>query len=371
MCAVAVSISSAMCSGAATGAQGRLSFTEAHIRRTPAFGILKSIAERSWTIFLATFGASVETISAWEGGILERPAPAARPSDPVVALRTQSAKAIPTAKAASIARASSPSSSKAESPAQAGIRIIAHTVAKGDTLSSIAARHSVSVDTITWGSGLSNPNKLKIGQVLKFPSITGVIHSVAKGETIWSIAKKYGVSRDEIARANALSDPDHLQLKQSLVIPDGKPQASSKQPVMLASRGSSGSRSIPASSGSGVLLWPVSGRISSPFGWRWGRLHTGIDIAVPIGTSVAAAADGRVSFVGTCAGYGKLVILDHGNGMQTYYAHNSSIAVKEGERVEAGERIAKSGNSGNSRGPHVHFEVRVGGKPVNPSKHLR
>ncbi|HLJ59060.1 MAG TPA: peptidoglycan DD-metalloendopeptidase family protein [bacterium] len=122
----------------------------------------------------------------------------------------------------------------------------------------------------------------------------------------------------------------------------------------------------------GALLWPVEGRISSGYGWRTHPIfgtrefHTGIDIAVPWGTPIHAAAPGSVIFTGWMRGYGMLVILDHGNGLSTTYSHLSSYSVHVGQRVERGEVIAHIGSTGWSTGPHLFFEVREDGKPVNP-----
>ena len=127
---------------------------------------------------------------------------------------------------------------------------------------------------------------------------------------------------------------------------------------------------VVAPSGSGVLGWPVSGPVTSGFGVRWGRMHEGIDIAVGEGTPVRAAAAGTVIYAGWMSGYGNLVAVDHGNGLSTAYAHNSSLAVSVGQSVAAGEIVSYSGNTGNSTGPHVHFEVRVNGSAVDPLSYL-
>ena len=127
---------------------------------------------------------------------------------------------------------------------------------------------------------------------------------------------------------------------------------------------------VVAPSGSGVLGWPVSGPVTSGFGVRWGRMHEGIDIAVGEGTPVRAAAAGTVIYAGWMSGYGNLVAVDHRNGLSTAYAHNSSLAVSVGQSVAAGEIVSYSGNTGNSTGPHVHFEVRVDGSAVDPLGYL-
>jgi murein DD-endopeptidase MepM/ murein hydrolase activator NlpD len=127
----------------------------------------------------------------------------------------------------------------------------------------------------------------------------------------------------------------------------------------------------PPSGGSpGRLQWPVSGSVTSGFGMRWGRMHEGIDIAVPAGTPVHAAAAGRIAYAGWMSGYGNLVVVDHGGGLSTAYGHNTSVTVSVGQDVAAGEEIAVSGSTGHSTGPHVHFEVRVNGAPVDPLGYL-
>ena len=123
-------------------------------------------------------------------------------------------------------------------------------------------------------------------------------------------------------------------------------------------------------SGSGAVAWPVSGPVTSGFGIRWGRMHEGIDIAVAEGTPVRAAAAGTVIYAGWMGGYGNLVVVDHGNGLSTAYAHKSSLGVGVGQSVAAGEVVSYSGNTGNSTGPHVHFEVRVNGAAVDPLGYL-
>ncbi len=125
--------------------------------------------------------------------------------------------------------------------------------------------------------------------------------------------------------------------------------------------------SAPSASG---FVWPVHGVLTSSFGWRWGRMHEGIDIAVGSGTPVVSSAAGTVIVAGWMGGYGNLVVVDHGNGIATAYGHNTSVAVGVGQSVGQGQVIAYSGNTGNSTGPHVHFEVRVNGAAVDPLGYL-
>ena len=132
----------------------------------------------------------------------------------------------------------------------------------------------------------------------------------------------------------------------------------------------SSTAAVVSPAGNGVLGWPVSGPVTSGYGMRWGRMHEGIDIAVGEGTPVRAAAAGTVIYAGWMSGYGNLVVVDHGNGLSTAYAHNSSLAVSVGQPVAAGAVVSYSGNTGNSTGPHVHFEVRVNGGAVDPLGYL-
>ena len=147
------------------------------------------------------------------------------------------------------------------------------------------------------------------------------------------------------------------------------------QAAQAASRASSGAGTTDAS-GSPVtapttgFIWPVSGPITSPFGMRWGTLHPGIDIGVPTGTPIHAAAAGTVIYCGWMSGYGNLVMIDHGGDLATLYGHQSRIAVSCGESVTQGQVIGYSGCTGFCTGPHVHFEVRVNGSPVDPLGYL-
>jgi murein DD-endopeptidase MepM/ murein hydrolase activator NlpD len=129
----------------------------------------------------------------------------------------------------------------------------------------------------------------------------------------------------------------------------------------------------PSSSGSGTpsasgFIWPVSGVVSSGFGWRWGRMHEGIDIAAPCGTPVRAAASGRVIYAGWMDGYGNIIVIDHGNGLATAYGHQSALSASG--NVSQGQTIGAVGSTGHSTGCHLHFEVRVNGSPVDPLGYL-
>jgi murein DD-endopeptidase MepM/ murein hydrolase activator NlpD len=139
--------------------------------------------------------------------------------------------------------------------------------------------------------------------------------------------------------------------------------ADAKLTALINSRGSVGGDSSARSTG---CIWPARGTVTSEYGSRWGRLHAGIDIANSIGTPIWASKAGTVIFAGVESGYGNTVIVDHGNGFSTLYAHMSRIGTSQGARVGQGQTVGAMGNTGHSTGPHVHFETRYNGSPRNP-----
>ena len=145
--------------------------------------------------------------------------------------------------------------------------------------------------------------------------------------------------------------------------------------AQAASRAAAATAAPAVSSGSapttgGGWSWPASGPVTSGFGYRWGRMHEGIDIGAPMNAPTYAATAGTVTYAGSMGGYGNLVLIDHGNGIVTAYAHHTSILVGVGSRVSAGQQIGTIGMTGNVTGPHMHFEVRVGGSPRDPMAYL-
>ena len=148
----------------------------------------------------------------------------------------------------------------------------------------------------------------------------------------------------------------------------------SRQIEQLIKRIQSGDKNIGGSTG--TMTWPAEGEVTSPFGWRvhpiFGtqRLHTGIDIGADYGDAIRAADGGVVIHADWIGGYGNAVIIDHGNGISTLYAHNSQLLVSEGQTVSKGQTVARCGSTGYSTGPHLHFEVRHNGSPVNPLNYL-
>ena len=251
--------------------------------------------------------------------------------------------------------------------------VIEYTVAKGDTLSTIAQKFNIRMYDIMSLNELQNVNRLSVGQKLNIPasasaaeqvssstSVTQVperkdiVYYVQKGDTLWRISQQYEVSLKSITSTNGISENSKLSVGQKLVIPNA--------------RGSTSSGSSPSFS------WPIKGLITSHFGNRTlgGRsdYHTGIDIDGRTGDSIRAAESGKVSFSGRISGYGNTIIIDHPGGYSTVYAHNSTNLVQKGQSVSKGEIIARLGATGNATGSHLHFEVRVNSKPVNPLNYL-
>jgi murein DD-endopeptidase MepM/ murein hydrolase activator NlpD len=207
----------------------------------------------------------------------------------------------------------------------------------------------------------------------------GVVHVVRPGQNIYRIAKAYGLEPGDLMRTNGIDDPRTLAVGQELFVPGatrvldvepapgfvGTPDPAPTVPARVDPSAASRARGEAPS-----FAWPLRGVLYGRYGKRGTRHHDGIDIAAPQGTPVTAAADGEVLFVGVQSGYGKVVILRHGGGLVTVYAHNSEVLVREGDRVRQGDVVAKVGQTGRTTGPHLHFEVRDGVKPRNPLLYL-
>ncbi|MBU4421887.1 peptidoglycan DD-metalloendopeptidase family protein [Candidatus Parcubacteria bacterium] len=232
-----------------------------------------------------------------------------------------------------------------------------YIVQQGDTLGGIAERYSISLNTLLWANQLTERSYIRPGDKLTVLPVSGVSHTVKKGDTLAAIASKYSVKQEKIMEFNHLENAGALQVGQVLIIPEGKIVYVAPTPAY-----SSGFSSKSYSS-SGELLWPVpSRRITQYFSWS----HPAIDIGLPVGSRLVAAESGKVIYSGWGTGYGYEVLIDHGNGMKTRYAHNSRLYVRTGDIVERGELIALTGNTGWSTGPHLHFEVYIGSVRVNP-----
>jgi murein DD-endopeptidase MepM/ murein hydrolase activator NlpD len=239
-----------------------------------------------------------------------------------------------------------------------------YIVQGGDTLASIAKKFDVSEDTVKWTNNLTGKNPvLKPGQSLKIPPVTGVVHTVKRGDTIYSLAKKYDTEAQNIVNFpfNDFSDLENFTLTvgQTLIIPDGIMPEDTTKPVTPRPA----APQYIAKQGIGKLLFPTSGMLTQQPVWY----HMALDIANRTAPDVYAAEGGIVQ-TSTCSkgGYGCHIVVDHGNGLQTLYAHLSSMYVASGAKVSRGDALGKMGSTGRSTGTHLHFEVRDGGKIVNP-----
>lgn len=203
-------------------------------------------------------------------------------------------------------------------------------------------------------------------------AVEGTFHVVQSGETLFRIAKKYGVSVNELAKQNKISPTARVAAGQKLLLPRGKRSRRLPQPVADAKIDGNKTQAIPGegpavAAPGAVWIWPLEGPVASRFGLR-GRhhMHAGVDITCPTGTTIIASRGGTVRFSGREGGYGLLVIMDHGDGTISYYAHMSKLIVKVGDKVEQGGRLGLSGRTGHATGPHLHFEIRTNEKPVDP-----
>lgn len=231
---------------------------------------------------------------------------------------------------------------------------IRYIVQKGDNLLTISQRYGVSATELVSMNKLSNADLIKEGQEL-IVTRSNSIHSVVTGETLFAIANTYGVRAEDVVTANDLKNENLLVVGQKLLIPR-KPGYSIGLPAWNVTRG------LPL----GELQWPLVGWISSHFGYRDGKPHEGVDFAADLGTPIKAVMPGRVVFAGPRGTYGITVILDHGEGLSTLYAHTSKLLVSEGEWVNNGQTIALVGNTGKSNGPHLHMELRINDVPYDP-----
>ena len=242
-----------------------------------------------------------------------------------------------------------------------------YTVESGDTIASIAEAFDVSTNTILWANGLRASDTLKVGDHITILPIDGVYYTVASGDTILALAREFDVEPGSIVSYNKLPDSHTLRIGQKLVIPGGKVAPRTAPTITTGdtriARDPNGPTPEPAKVTGSGMVWPTTTRHLSQ-GYRWG--HTGIDIDNRSRPPIYAALGGTIEFAGWLGGYGNLIIMNHGNGLQTYYAHLEKFYAGKGQTVAKGAAIGKMGSTGRSTGPHLHFEVRRHGRPINP-----
>ncbi len=277
-----------------------------------------------------------------------------------------------------------------------------YVVRPGDTLSRVVDRSGASLEAIARANDLESPYSIQAGQRLQIPG--GRYHQVRRGETGIAIARAYGVEWSRIVSANALVEPYVLRADQRVLIPDapggGRPSAAERasafkldiddiltggEPALANNQApakpiatprrvlpSNAVVTAPARLASGGFLWPVDGRVVKRFGpGASGERNDGIKIAVPMSTPIHAAADGVVAYVGDgIAALGGLVIVKHGGGWTSVYGHASKLLVQRGQSVKRGQTIALSGDTGFADRPELHFELRKGRTPVDPTSQL-
>lgn len=251
-------------------------------------------------------------------------------------------------------------------PKRPRLEIVTYTVEAGDTIQSIAKRFDLEPTTIMWSNPAveDTPDLLRIGQEIVILPIDGVYHQVEEEDTLASIAEAYEVEPDAIAQCpyNGLAKSGRgLQQGTYLIVPEGTKPYEPRTVTAYVGPVPEGAR------GTGRFQWPVLGMITQ--GYWYG--HRAIDIGAPTGSAVLSTDGGFVSFAGwTDVGYGYLIVIDHANSFATYYAHLSNIYVAEGQAVDRGQVIGAVGSTGNSTGPHLHFEVRRYNTQQNPRAYL-
>lgn len=299
----------------------------------------------------------------WEAPILaaapaqELPAAAATP-DPL--LVREAVGGSPLQETGALLRAPVPFT---QIPDRPRLEVITYTVQLDDTVLGIAEQFHLNPNSIIWANqeDLSQPFFMEVGQSLRIPPVDGVLHTVVDKDTLAAIAKKYKVDVEKIVgyAANNLASADApLTPGQVLVVPGG--DRTPPVPPAVA-------RAPSAPWRGGNFVWPAYGRLTQSYQ----SYHPALDIGAPAGSAVVAADEGIVAVAGwSSVGYGNYIVIRHGDGFVTLYAHLSSIGVSEGDYVARGQYIGAVGSTGRSTGPHLHFEISTGGRTYNPLQYL-
>jgi len=266
-----------------------------------------------------------------------------------------------------------------ETSAKVETKPLRYRVEKGDTLYGIGQRFGIPYEEIAAFNRLSNPHQLNVGQELRLPLSRKWIR-LRFGDTVESLAKAHKTTPDFILYLNpVLKDAGFSYVGQRVAVPqklEVKTPSNTWRSIGQWVKQKKKNRMKLATKpveGSFVFRWPVSGQITSNFGWRGGRQHKGIDIwsSAKSRALIHSSLSGVVIQAGYSGAYGNLVVVDHGGGWVTYYAHLSRISVSKGEQVSTGQVLGNMGRTGNATGYHLHFEVRKNGKAINPLLVLR
>jgi murein DD-endopeptidase MepM/ murein hydrolase activator NlpD len=231
----------------------------------------------------------------------------------------------------------------------------AHTLEKGDMIGNLAIKYGLNEGTLISLNSIRNTRAIQAGKQLKIPNQDGIIHKVSSGETLKSIAEKYEVRPEPLLSANELFS-EKVNVGTSVFVPGAKMNEAMLQEI-----------------NGDLFIRPIRGRFTSAYGWRRSPIsgvrsfHRGIDLAAPTGTPIGAGMAGRVTSVGFSAVFGNYVIVSHHSNYRTLYAHMSSVKTRTGAYVSTGQTIGYVGNTGQSTGPHLHFEVYKNGITVNPT----
>lgn len=271
-------------------------------------------------------------------------------------------------------------------PSRPRVGVITYTVQTGDSVFGIADRFALKPETILWGNYsvlADNPHRLQPGQILTILPVDGTYHKWSAGENLQKVAEFYQVSPNEIIEwpgnpfdyATSVENPG-LQAGTQLIIPGGKremidygpPRIPRDNPAVARTYGPGHCGELmDGAIGVGSFIWPTVEHWVTGYDYSPATNHWGIDIAGDLGNGIWAADNGVIVYSGwSYNGYGNLVVVDHGNGWQSLYAHLNDISVSCGESVYQGTIIGSLGSTGNSSGPHLHFELIYGSAKVNP-----
>lgn len=261
-------------------------------------------------------------------------------------------------------------------------RILVHTIQEGDSTWLIAQRYDTDMGTIQALNSDIDMEHLVPGEPLKVaPNFSGLVYTAQEGDTFDQISATFGISLDQVLSVNRWADTEQVEAGALVFVPGARVR------VQVVSRGESTRRAVPAGSRpppapeatpavvqvptEGDWIWPIAGgSFFSEYGNREDGFHRGLDVAAPPGTPVVTVQSGTVVDARWDNGFGLAVVVDHGNGIMTRYAHASKLLVTSGQTVEQGQQVILVGATGRSTGPHLHFEVLVDGSPVNPRQYL-